>query len=349
MNVGGTARYVGKLVERIPNSTIATGIVQGSEQEDPCVQFLPIIRLRNMGRQISPLKDFQAWIELRKIIREQKPSIVHTHTFKAGLIGRFVGGAHKRIHTFHGHLLDDPSFSKFEKMIIIFVEKFLSSRTDLLISVGKKVGIELRAQGIGRNKNWESIAPGVDAFTHIDKNLAREQLAIPGDSLLFGWMARVTEVKNPFLLVEIAKRMPLIKFAMAGGGNLLQGIKESAPKNLSIIGWADAAIFWSAIDCAISTSDNEGMPVALIEAQLAGIPVVATNVGSNSEVIENGLTGFVTAKDLDALVSACERLVKDPNLRASMGITAKTRAVKEFSVEKFIDAHNNAYRRLLNQ
>ena len=164
MNVGGTARYVGKLVERIPNSTIATGIVQGSEQEDPCVQFLPIIRLRNMGRQISPLKDFQAWIELRKIIREQKPSIVHTHTFKAGLIGRFVGGAHKRIHTFHGHLLDDPSFSKFEKMIIIFVEKFLSSRTDLLISVGKKVGIELRAQGIGRNKNWESIAPGVDAL-----------------------------------------------------------------------------------------------------------------------------------------------------------------------------------------
>ena len=110
MNVGGTARYVGELVERIPDNKLATGYVQGSEIEDPCVQKLNVLRVRHMGRKISPLNDFRAWLELRKIVKEIKPAIVHTHTFKAGLIGRLIGGKHKRVHTFHGHLFDDQSF-----------------------------------------------------------------------------------------------------------------------------------------------------------------------------------------------------------------------------------------------
>ena len=301
MNVGGTARYVGELVEKIPDSSLATGYVQGLEVEDPSVQALPVIRVPHMGRKISPFKDFQAWFELRKIIDEQKPAIVHTHTFKAGLIGRLVGGPHRRVHTFHGHLFDDQSFSGLEKKVITFAEKFLANRTDLLISVGNKVGIE-----------------------------------------------RVTEVKNPFLLIEVAKRLPSIDFVMAGGGNLLEQVKARAPKNLSVIGWADASVFWSAVDCAISTSDNEGMPVALIEAQRAGIPVIATDVGSNSEVIENGVTGIVTTKDLEMLVSAVQRLAGNASMRAAMGDAARTRALKEFNMENMINAHIDAYAKIMS-
>jgi glycosyltransferase involved in cell wall biosynthesis len=348
MNVGGTARYVGELVEKIPDSSLATGYVQGLEVEDPSVQALPVIRVPHMGRKISPFKDFQAWFELRKIIDEQKPAIVHTHTFKAGLIGRLVGGPHRRVHTFHGHLFDDQSFSGLEKKVITFAEKFLANRTDLLISVGKKVGIELRTAGVGKNRNWHSIAPGVIALARIEKKEARRKIGISNDSVLFGWMARVTEVKNPFLLIEVAKRLPSIDFVMAGGGNLLEQVKARAPKNLSVIGWADASVFWSAVDCAISTSDNEGMPVALIEAQLAGIPVIATDVGSNSEVIENGVTGIVTTKDLEMLVSAVQRLAGNASMRAAMGDAARTRALKEFNMENMINAHIDAYAKIMS-
>ena len=348
MNVGGTARYVGELVEKIPDSSLATGYVQGLEVEDPSVQALPVIRVPHMGRKISPFKDFQSWFELRKIIDEQKPAIVHTHTFKAGLIGRLVGGPHRRVHTFHGHLFDDQSFSGLEKKVITFAEKFLANRTDLLISVGKKVGIELRTAGVGKNRNWHSIAPGVIALARIEKKEARRKIGISNDSVLFGWMARVTEVKNPFLLIEVAKRLPSIDFVMAGGGNLLEQVKARAPKNLSVIGWADASVFWSAVDCAISTSDNEGMPVALIEAQLAGIPVIATDVGSNSEVIENGITGIVTTKDLEMLVSEVQRLARNASMRAAMGDMARIRALKEFNMEKMINTHTDAYAKIMS-
>jgi glycosyltransferase involved in cell wall biosynthesis len=349
MNVGGTARYVGGLVENIPDSFLAIGYVQGLEVEDPCVQALPsVIRIPHMGRKISPYRDFQALLELRKIIREQKPLILHTHTFKAGLIGRLVGGSHRRVHTFHGHLFDDESFSELEKKVIAFTEKFLANRTDLLISVGNKVGIELRTEGVGKNKTWKSIAPGITALGQIEKIEARRRLGIENDSILFGWMARVTDVKNPMLLVEVARRLPSVDFVMAGGGNLLEQVREAAPKNLSVIGWADASEFWSAVDCAISTSNNEGMPVALIEAQLAGIPVIATNVGSISEVILDNETGIVVEKTPDALVNAVKRLAGDPSLRNSMGQAAKIHASTEFSMSKMIDAHKVAYGKVVD-
>jgi len=347
MNVGGTARYVGEVVENIPDNKLATGHVQGSEIEDPCVQKLNVLRVPHMGRKISPLNDFRAWLELRKIIKEIKPEIVHTHTFKAGLVGRLIRGNHKRIHTFHGHLFDDQSFSSLEKYIITNAEKFLANRTDLLISVGKKVGVELRAEGIGVEKEWLSIAPGVKALPAIDKIQARKSLGLSTEGVLFGWMARMAEVKNPFLLLEIARQLSQVSFVMAGGGNLLEEIKIKAPKNVTVIGWADAATFWSAVDSAISTSDNEGMPVALIEAQLAGVPVIATDVGSNGEVIEDGFSGIVTSKNSNELISAVKKLVADKALMHTMGKMGRNRATEEFSLKKMLDTHKQAYASLI--
>jgi glycosyltransferase involved in cell wall biosynthesis len=346
MNVGGTARYVGELVEKIPNSKLATGYVQGAEIEDPRLQKLDVLRIPHMGREISPRNDFRAWLELRKIIKEIKPAIVHTHTFKAGLIGRLIKGEHKKVHTFHGHLFDDQSFSSLEKHMITITEKFLAKRTDLLISVGKKVGVELRTEGIGPDKTWLSIAPGVNALPVIEKAQARKSLGLSTDGILFGWMARMVEVKNPFLLLEIARHLPEVRFVMAGGGNLLDEIKFKASKNVTIIGWADAATFWSAVDCAISTSDNEGMPIALIEAQLAGVPVIATDVGSNAEVIEDGFTGIVTSKSLNELIKAVKKMLVDKDLINRIGKVGRDRASEEFSVDKMIDAHRHAYSNL---
>jgi glycosyltransferase involved in cell wall biosynthesis len=347
MNVGGTARYVGELIENIPGSLLVTGYVQGSEIEDSFVESLQVIRVPHLGRKISIVGDFLAWIELTKIIKREKPEIVHTHTFKAGLIGRLVSGSHMRVHTFHGHLFEDDSFSKNQKRFIYIIEKILASRTNLLISVGEKVGAEIRAKGIGANRAWKSIAPGVKALPRIEKHEARQLLNLDNESVLVGWMARVTEVKNPQLLLEIARGLPEVTFVMAGGGNLLEAIRAAAPQNLKVIGWANSSHFWSAVDCAISTSNNEGMPIALIEAQLAGIPAIATDVGSNAEVVQNGITGFVTSRNVNELISAVQQVTSDSTLRTSMGKRGQNRAKLEFSVEKMIKMHIQAYSEIL--
>ena len=344
MNVGGTARYVSELVANISDSKLATGFVQGSEVEDSSVSKLPLIRINHLGRKISPLNDYKAWRELISIVRECKPEIIHTHTFKAGLIGRLVRGPHRHIHTFHGHLFEDNSFSALEKKIITLVEKWLAPRADVLVSVGLNVGKELRKAGIGVGQKWVSVAPGVEALTLSDKSEARKSIGVNETGILVGWMARVTSVKNPKLLLEVASRLPDVNFVMAGGGDLLETIKLNAPRNVKVIGWADAATFWSAVDIAISTSDNEGMPIALIEAQLSGVPVIATNVGSNSEVIEDQVTGLLTSKSVDALVSAIKRFISLPDLIENMGNEGTKRAGNEFSLEKMIQSHVELYR-----
>ena len=344
MNVGGTARYVSELVEAIPDSKLATGFVQGSEVEDPSVSQLPVIRINHLGRKISLVNDYKAWRELREAVRECKPEIIHTHTFKAGLIGRLVRGKHKHIHTFHGHLFEDRSFSGLEKKIITLIEKWLAPRADVLISVGHNVGKELREEGIGVGQKWVSIAPGVEALTLLEQSDARKSIGVNESEMLIGWMARMTSVKNPNLLLQVASRLPDVQFVMAGGGDLLETIKSNAPTNVKVIGWADAATFWSAVDIAISTSDNEGMPVALIEAQLAGLPVIATNVGSNSEVIQDEVTGLIASRSVDALVGAVNRFTSLPSLIRTQGDKGRVRASKEFSLEKMIRSHADLYR-----
>ena len=343
MNVGGTARYLEELIQNIPNCQLATGFVQGAEIEDPCTEEMNPLRIPHLGRKISLVNDILAWNELRKVIKELRPLVVHTHTFKAGLIGRMIIGKHKRIHTYHGHLFGDDSFSWIEKKMIVLIEKILAKRTDIIISVGKKVGTEIRSKGIGANQTWISIPPGVERLPRMDKISARKILGVSHERVLVGWLARMASVKNPFLLLEIAKRSPGIDFIMGGGGELLTEVIDSAPENVKIMGWTDASVFWSSVDFAISTSDNEGMPISLIEAQLAGLPVIATNVGACDEIIENGTTGILINNNIDNLVTAVQRLKSDSAMRSSMGAAAQKRATDNFSTTKMVKLHYDIY------
>jgi glycosyltransferase involved in cell wall biosynthesis len=225
-------------------------------------------------------------------------------------------------------------------------EKFLAKRTNQFISVGIRVGEDLRYLNIGRNSKWASIAPGVRPLKKQKKSDARKKLKLPATGLVVGWMARVTSVKNPHLALEVAKEFPEITFVIAGGGDLLAEIKASAGKNVKVIGWADSSVMWSAVDLVLSTSDNEGMPIALIEAQLAGLPVVATDVGSCSEVIKSTKTGFVVKKEKAELVKALSMLIKDTKKRTAFGKAAKANAERLFTVDQMNKAHIKIYKSL---
>jgi glycosyltransferase involved in cell wall biosynthesis len=153
LNVGGTARYITQLANELPKhgieTFVATGFVQGNEVEDPSAQSIQVIRIPALGRSINPIKDHLARKQLDKIISEIKPDIIHTHTFKAGYITRMRKQSVPVIHTFHGHLLDDPEFSGFKSKVIIAIERKLAKRSAKLVTVGEIVGQELLEERIG--------------------------------------------------------------------------------------------------------------------------------------------------------------------------------------------------------
>ena len=352
LNVGGTARYITQLANEMPKhgieTFVATGFVQGAEREDESAQSIDLIRIKSMGRSINPIKDHFARKQLDKIIAEVKPDIIHTHTFKAGYVIRMKKQAIPVIHTFHGHLLDDPEFSGFKSKIIIALERKLAKKSTKLVTVGRRVADELLEQNIGQRTQFVNIPPGVVAIDVTPREQALKNLNLEDDGKpLVGWIARVTGVKNPMRALEVADALPDTRFVMAGGGDLLEQVKATAPSNVTVLGWAEASDLFGAADIILSTSENEGMPVALIEAQLAGKPVVATDVGSVSEVILNHETGIVTNKNAGSIASAVESLVIDKTTREEMGRLAIARAQALFSVERMINAHIELYKSIV--
>jgi glycosyltransferase involved in cell wall biosynthesis len=350
LNVGGTARYITRLAEELPkhkiDTYIATGFVQGSEQEDPSAKKLKVIRIPSLGRQINPIKDHFALKQLLEVVKEVKPDILHTHTFKAGFIGRIktkeinkaAGKQIKFVHTFHGHLFDDPEFSGLKSLIITSFERRFAMRTDAIVTVGAQVAKELLEREIGQPEQFTNIPPGVEALK-LPKTKPRAKVTI-------GWIARVTGVKNPLRALEIARLFPDAQFLIAGGGDLLEQVKAQAPKNTKVLGWTDASKLFAECDIILSTSENEGMPIALIEAQLASKPVVATKVGGVAEIVINNKTGFVTRKNIEELAKALQKLINSKVLRTTQGKAAKVHATKAFSVEKMVKAHVVLYKHL---
>ena len=359
MNFGGTARYLVELNNGLTahgvENFIAAGHVEGKETLDPSAEGISIISIASLARSINPMQDFKAATELQKIIKEIKPDIVHTHTFKAGLITRLqikklkkiVSKNIKFVHTFHGHLFDDPEFSGPKAMVIAGIEKRLAKKTDVLVSVGLKVSADLVSRGIGTRQKFVNIPPGVRALPVADRTMSRAKFGIAADTPVIGWIARVTGVKNPMRAVEIARALPQAQFLLAGGGDLFDTVRAHAPENMQVLGWTEPSELFAASDLIISTSENEGMPIALIEAQLAGLPVVATDAGSVSEVVLNGHTGFVTTKESAPIIQACTDLIARPDIRADMGARARIHAQEYFSIDGMVDSHLSMYNKVM--
>lgn len=345
LNKGGTAQYLAQLTSGLQRAgyevIIATGYVQGEEIEDESVASLPIHRIPSLGRAISPIRDLRARRELQQLVTRLTPDLIYTHTFKAGLIGRTLRNRPILIHAFHGHLLSEPELQGWRRHLVVAIERWLAPRAIKLVTVGEKVARELLEVGVGKREQYLSIPPGVAPLALDDSAKVLTEFELTDSKRpIVAWLARVTSVKAPNRVVELAERFPNATFIQAGGGDLLEELQGLVgPANWKLLGWQPATKIWAIADIAISTSENEGMPVALIEAQLAGIPVIGIDVGSVGEVIASGETGFVVANWGGEFEERLRELIESPELRNRFGRAAKARAEREFKPESLIERH----------
>ena len=353
MNVGGTATYIANLIHGLEklgvSNLLVTGNVPKGEVEDSVIASLKYQRIDSLSRKLSFTQDKKAQREIEVLIKSFKPDLIHSHTFKAGFLVRLRSREIPVIHSFHGHHLYDPEFGLVKRSILNSIERLLAPRTTRFITIGKKVRDELLEVGIGRAKQYISIAPGIAPLELVDEASIRKRFGFSQDETLVLWLGRFTQVKRPDKVIEIARLLPKIRFVMAGGGELLDKVKIDAPRNVTFVGFQDKNEMWSIADIALCTSDSEGMPLSLIEAQMAGVPVVSRDVGSVSEILEDGVTGYLASKDIKDLAAKIEMVIEDLESGAKLGKAARLRAEREFSNSVMADAHLGLYKEVLDK
>jgi glycosyltransferase involved in cell wall biosynthesis len=351
MNVGGTATYLLNLLNGLQGSEVETKLVIGNvpsnEREDTRVEQLDYQRIKGLSRAISPFKDLRARRQLWEIVDQYNPDLIHSHTFKAGLLVRSKRTSIPIIHTFHGHHLYDPDYGKFARVVINTIERILAKRSKKILTIGSRVGKELLDVGIGKRSQYQSIAPGVRVPKLSDRSKVVEKFSLNPDSLNVIWMGRLTRVKRPDRVIELAKHFPGVNFIIAGDGELRAELEAMAPRNVYFLGVQSSDEIFSLADVVLLTSDSEGMPLTLIEGQMAGVPAIATDVGSVSEIVENEVTGLLTSTQIEQIISSLGRLLSDSMLRSIMAKNAKERALDRFSIEKMVESHIQVYKQAL--
>ena len=364
MNVGGPAVQVSGLMRGFNSDQfdhrLYTGYCAEDEADylDTVATDVKAVRIQGFGRRVSLGGDLKAFISLVKEIRDFKPHVIHTHTAKAGFLGRIASiislRPSIRVHTFHGHLLNGY-FGSFKRLLVVIAEKFLGFFTHELLAVGDKVRQDLLNAGIGTKDKFGLMPPGLAIGVLPDRQDSRNALTLPANSLHCAFIGRVTQIKRPdrFLDIvsEIKKRGVILDFFIAGDGELLEMCRERIKREdlpVTILGWqSDIERVLSSADMVVLTSDNEGTPLSLIQAGMAGLPVVTTKVGSVPEVVLDGVTGIVTGLDVQEIADALEKLANDKALRAKLGAAAQEFTLSNFGVKRLVHDHEELYKKLL--
>lgn len=365
MNIGGPAVLVADLMRSVDpcnfEQVLVTGYCDDSEIDylDEIARDLKAIRVAGLGRTVSCIKDLRALIALIREIKRFNPDIIHTHTAKAGVLGRLAGVIAKRsarrVHTYHGHLLHGY-FGESRIAIVVLLEKILGWFSKRLISVGTKVMGDLLKVGIGNERKFLVIFPGIQEMVTLPKAQARAELNLDPNKMYIVFIGRLTQIKRPDRLVETAAHLkgiyPNAHLLVVGAGELYsatKGAAESLELPMTFYGWRnDIPRILSASDIAILCSDNEGIPLTLIQAAQTGLPIVSTNVGSVSDIVQPGLNGTLVGCSSKELAEALNELISDENLRTRFGIAGKEMARNLFSSTSMVQSHEKLYRDLMN-
>ena len=360
LNVGGPALHTTLLTKRLDPKRYETRLVTGREapREDNHLELHGesvgnLIMIPELGREIQGWSDIRTLIKLIQVMKEFQPHIVHTHTAKAGALGRLAAlltGTPIVLHTYHGHIFHGY-FSPMKARLFRLIERYLADFTDQLITVSPAVRDELLSLGVGRSEQFRVIPLGLD-LTPFRKAAAlrgelRSELQLTSEDLLVGMVARLVPIKRHHLLLEVASRIvntiPTCHFLLVGDGELRKELEVQTHRlqindRVHFLGWrTDLARIYADLDLVVLTSANEGLPVSLIEAMAAAKPVVATNVGGVSDLVQDGETGYlVPSNDTNAFTKALSSLLSDAQGCQLFGLAGQKKVYPSFSADRLV-------------
>lgn len=360
MNVGGPAVLVADLMRNVNtvdfHSTLVTGYCDENESDylDEVATDIKATRIPGFGRSISASKDLKALFLIIREIRSFKPDVIHTHTAKAGVLGRIAAiisyPRAKRVHTFHGHLLHGYFDSRKVKLVVL-LEKMLGVFTYKLIAIGNVVKRDLLDAGIGNENKFEVIYPGLQDLDLYPRIEAKEKLGLDLTKNYIVFVGRLTQIKRPDRLIELARYIAhefrSAHLLIAGAGEMLEDLNtlamdESLP--ITFLGWRnDIGLILSASELAVLCSDNEGIPLTLIQASQAGLPIVSTRVGSVSDIVVDGETGLLVEVSSKGLIEGVSKLLSNPELGIALGESGRKRAKELFSSQAMVNQHQRLY------
>ncbi len=351
LNVGGPAQHAISLTAGLDPARFVTTLITGVGERDEgdlsaearARGVQPVV-IRELGPRIQLGRDFLALGKLVRLLGRLRPDLVHTHTAKAGALGRVaarLAGVPIIVHTFHGHVLEGY-FSPSRTRLFLQIERALARITHRIITVSPRVRHDLLAKGIGRPEQVEVVPLGLDLarFQHgpVSPPRLREKLAIPPDAPLLGIVGRLVPIKDhPTLFQALALLQthgPAPHLIVAGDGERREALKRLAQdlglaSRIHFLGWRnDLEAILGELDVVICCSKNEGTPVALIEAMAAGVPVLSTDVGGVGDLIVHGETGWlVPSGNPSALARGIRELLADPEPRAQLVPSARAAAL----------------------
>jgi len=376
LNMGGPALHVAYLTAGLRERGYDTTLVAGSlARGEDSMAFVAegldvqVIRIDELGREISPLRDLVATFRLARLIRRERPDILHTHTAKAGTVGRvaaLLAGRRRPpivVHTFHGHVLQGY-FGPLRSLFFRLLERWLARGTTALIAVSPQVRDDLVALGVAPAERFVVVRLGIELGERVADGRngrveSRRYLGIEGDRFTVGWIGRMTAVKrtDDVLVAFKGLRDKGIDavLCMVGDGPDRAGLERRAHelgivRDTLFVGYQeDVAPFYAAFDALVLPSANEGTPVSAIEALAAGRPVVATHVGGVPDVVQEGDDGFlVELGATDDLADRLARLARDPELRERMGRAGREHVLPRYAVARLVDDIDRLYRSLLS-
>lgn len=315
-------------------------------------------------RPIRPWADLQALWSLIVLFRREKPALVHTHTSKAGLLGRLaarIAGVSAVIHTPHGHVFYGH-FSPLLSRLFLFIERFFSRFTQRLVALTESEREDHLQRAVGRAETFAVIPSGIDLdrFRRLDRG-ARQKSDVfdcPPDAFVVGSVGWLTDIKGHRYLVEAVARLiqefPQLQLVIVGSGGLGPSLERLAaelgiPRVLHLVGHrADVEVCLSAMDLFVLPSLNEGMGRALVEAMAAGLPVIATKVGGVPALIDHDRTGLlVPPADSAALADALRLLLRRPEEAERLGRAAQAAITERFSADSMVQALERLYQETL--
>jgi glycosyltransferase involved in cell wall biosynthesis len=373
LNIGGAALYVIQLTAQQKTlgceASLVCGVVgpsEGDMQYIAAQKHIPVTVIPSLGREISPVSDLATVYKLWRIMRRERPDVVHTHTAKAGFVGRVaakLAGVPVIVHTFHGHVFSGY-FSPAKTRLFLWLERLSARLSSAIITLSIALKRDItEVYGITHPERVQVIELGfeLDDLLALERHQGsfRADYSIPADVPLVGIVGRLVPIKNHDLFLQAARlvqeAVPDAHFAIIGDGERrdeLGRLVDSLGLGACVhfMGWiTDIPPVYGALDVLVLSSINEGLPVSLIEAMAAGVPIVATAVGGVNDLLQGGKLGsIVPPDDIRAMAKAVLSALSEPECR-EQALAARKAAYDRYGIQTSARLTTDLYQSLLRK